>query len=62
MVPPWPSTIFRERARPRPVPSSLEVKKGLQMRSRRSGSMPGPLSRTRSHSSVARKAMPNRNA
>src|SRR6185503_1277486 len=45
--PPRPSMMFREIARPMPVPVRRVVKKGSKTRGRSSGAMPGPLSETR---------------
>ena len=44
--PPWSSAILLTRARPRPLPLVLVEKNGSNMRSRTSGSIPGPVSST----------------
>ena len=43
-VPPWRSTIAREKNKPRPMPSRLVVKNGSKTWLATSGSIPAPVS------------------
>src|SRR4029453_8770498 len=56
--PPCACTTLRASARPSPVPPCFEVVKGSKRRGRSSGAMPGPLSRTRSQTSLPARFSP----